>query len=134
MEETLNNLKDKIMEEIKCKAIILFGSFARGTQNEKSDIDIAFLAEKEISKKAIFELKQRLEDISNRDIDLVDLNNDIGDGFKYEIMVNGKILYCEDEVKFDLYKIRVISDFLETNEARQAVIDRVKNGGSIYGK
>ena len=134
MEDIINNIKNKLIEEVKCKAIILFGSFARGTQNEKSDIDIAFLPEKQTTKREIFDLKQKLEDISDRDIDLVDLSCDIDDGFKYEIIVNGKILYCEDEVQFDLYKIRVISDFLETNEARQEVIKRIKNGGSIYGK
>lgn len=134
MEERIDNIKNKLLQEIDCEAIILFGSFARGTQNEKSDIDIAFLSKKQIPKKEIFELKQKIEDIAGRDVDLVDMNNDIGDGFKYEIITNGKILYCKDEVKFDLYKIRVISDFLETNEARQAVIDRIKNGGSIYGK
>ena len=134
MEETFNNIKNKLMEDLKCKAIILFGSFARGTQNEKSDIDIAFLPEKPTTKKELFELKQKLEEITDRDIDLVDLSNDIGDGFKYEIIINGKVLYCENEIEFDLYKIRIISYFLETNEARQTVIDRIKNGGSIYGK
>ena len=134
MEEIIENIKNKLLQEIDCETIILFGSFARGTQNEKSDIDIAFLTQKQVSKKEIFDLKQKLEDTAKRDIDLVDMNNDIGDGFKYEIITNGKILYCKDEVKFDLYKIRVISDFLETNEARQTVIDRIKNGGSIYGK
>lgn len=134
MENILEKVKNKLIEKIECEAIVLFGSFARGTQNEESDIDIAILPKREISKKEIFYLKQELEDIANRDIDLVNLNDDIGDGFKYEILMNGVTLYCVDEIKFDLYKIRVFREYLELNEARQPIIDRVKKGGSIYGK
>ena len=119
---------------MNCEAIVLFGSYARGTQNAESDIDLAILTKKEVSKKELFKLKQELEDIANKDVDLVKLNSDISDGFKYEIIINGKTLYCKDEVEFDLYKIRVMREYLETNENRQSVIDRIKNGGSIYGK
>ena len=132
--EILEKIKNKLIDSLDCEAIVLFGSFARGTQNEESDIDIAFLSKKEISKKEIFYLKQELEDIANRDIDLINLNDDIGDGFKYEILMNGVVLYCVDEVKFDLYKINVFRDYLELSESRQPIIDRIKNGGTIYGK
>lgn len=131
MEEAIKN---KLMEEINCKAIILFGSFARKTQNSESDIDIAFLADKMLPKKNVYSIKQKLEDIVNRDVDLIDLNSNIGDGFKYEIIINGKLLYCENEIEFDLYKIKVMREYQETNEGRQMVIDRIKKGGSIYGK
>lgn len=134
MEEILNKLKSRLIDELNCEAIVLFGSYARGTQNAESDIDLAILTKKEVSKKELFKLKQELEDIANKDVDLVKLNSDISDGFKYEIIINGKTLYCKDEVEFDLYKIRVMREYLETNENRQSVIDRIKNGGSIYGK
>ena len=128
-------IKNKLMEKIDCEAIILFGSYARGTQNQESDIDIAFLTEKEISKKDIFLLKQDLEDICSKDVDLINLKDDnIGDGFKYEILINGVNIYVKNEVEFDLYKIRVIRDYLELNESRQPIIDRIKEGGDIYGK
>ena len=134
IKEVLEKIKNKLIDFLDCEAIILFGSFARGTQNAASDIDIAFLSKKEISKKELLHLKQELEDIANRDIDLINLNDDIGDGFKYEILINGITLFCTDEIKFDLYKIRVFRDYLELNESRQTIIDRVKNGGTIYGK
>ena len=132
--EVLEKIKNKLIESLECEAIVLFGSFARGTQNENSDIDIAFFSKKEISKKEIFYLKLELEDVANRDIDLINLNDDIGDGFKYEILMSGITLYCVDEVKFDLYKIRMFREYLELNESRQPIIDRIKNGGTIYGK
>lgn len=133
MDEKIDKIKHKILQEIDCEAIILFGSYSRGTQNSESDIDIAFKANQSISKKEIFYLKQELEDISNTDIDLIDLDN-IGDSFRYEILINGKTLYCKDELKFELYKLDMYREFLDLNESRMSIIERIKKGDTIYGK
>ena len=127
------SIKKRLIDDFECEAIILFGSFARGTQNEKSDIDIAFKSKRKISKKEIFEEKILLEDISKRDIDLVSLD-EINDDFRYEILMNGKELYCEDKTKFDLYKLDMFREYLDLNEIRLSIMERVKNGGTIYGK
>ena len=124
------SIKKKLVDDFECEAIILFGSFARGTQNEKSDIDIAFKSKRKISKKEIFEEKILLEDISKRDIDLDEINDD----FRYEILMNGKELYCEDKTKFDLYKIDMFREYIDLNENRLSIMERVKKGGTIYGK
>ena len=126
-------IKAKLIEDFNCEAIILFGSFARGTQNEKSDIDIAFKSKRKIGKKEIFDEKILLEDIAKRDIDLVNLE-EINDDFRYEILMNGKELYCEDKTKFDLYKLDMFREYIDLNESRLSIIERVKNGGTIYGK
>ena len=127
------SIKKKLVDDFECEAIILFGSFSRGTQNEKSDIDIAFKSKRKISKKEIFEEKILLEDISKRDIDLVSLD-EINDDFRYEILMNGKELYCEDKTKFDLYKIDMFREYIDLNENRLSIMERVKKGGTIYGK
>ena len=127
------SIKKRLIDDFECEAIILFGSFARGTQNEKSDIDIAFKSKRKISKKEIYEEKILLEDISKRDIDLVSLD-EINDDFRYEILMNGKELYCEDKTKFDLYKIDMFREYIDLNENRISIIERVKKGGTIYGK
>ena len=56
MKETIDKIKEIIIEELNCEAIVLFGSYSRNTQNEESDIDIAFKSKREISKKEIFYL------------------------------------------------------------------------------
>ena len=127
------SIKKRLIDDFECEALILFGSFARGTQNEKSDIDIAFKSKRKISKKEIFEEKILLEDISKRDIDLVSLD-EINDDFRYEILMNGKELYCEDKTKFDLYKIDMFREYIDLNENRLSIMERVKKGGTIYGK
>ena len=132
IKETLNKMVEYLKNEINPFAIILFGSYSRNTQNKESDIDIAIKGNN-IDLKKIYELKQKLEDISQKDVDLVDLD-DISDVFRYEILMNGIKLFCQDDYKFDLYKLDMCREYLELNESRQDIIQRVKNGGSIYGK
>lgn len=133
MEERLKIIKKIILEKIECEAIILFGSYARGTQNRESDIDIAIKPKNKVSKKELFYLSQELEDIINIEVDLIDLSN-IGDGFRYEILINGKTIYCEDTFRFELYKLDMYREYLELNESRNSIINEIKEGGKDNGK
>ena len=130
-------MKKQIIELLRlkfdCEAIVLFGSYARNTQREDSDIDIAIKSKRTISKIDIFDMTQDLERITKKDIDLVDLNQ-ITDVFRYEILMNGETLYCEDDVQFDLYKLDMFREYFELNESRKYIVNRVKEGGTIYGK
>lgn len=45
-----NKIKEILLKEIECEAIVLFGSYARGTQNSESDIDIAIKSNSQIVK------------------------------------------------------------------------------------
>lgn len=129
LEKVINVLKEKL----ECEAIVIFGSYVRGTNTEKSDVDIAFKTNKEIDSQEQFELVQELEEILGKDVDLVNLDK-ITDVFRYEILMNGKTLYCKDSFKFDMYKLDMYREYLELNESRKDIIERVKNGGTIYGK
>jgi len=133
MENLQEKIKRIVLEKIECEAIILFGSYARNTQNAESDIDIAIKTKKVITKKDIFYITQELEEELKKDIDLIDISN-IGDGFRYEILMNGIILYCEGELKFELYKLDMCREYLELNESRKLITENIKNGGTIYGK
>ncbi len=127
-------IKEIILKNIECEAIVLFGSYARGTQNTESDIDIAIKPKNTIEKKDLYNTSLELADKLDKEIDLINLNSEIGDGFRYEILINGKTIYCEDEFKFEMYKLDMYREYLELNESRQMIIDRIKNGGDIYGK
>ena len=133
MKEILDIIKKIILENVDCDAIVLFGSYARGTQNAESDIDIAIKPNTNISKKQIFYLSQDLEEKIKTEVDLINLD-DINDSFRYEILINGKTIYCKDEFKFELYKLDMYREYLELNESRQIIIDRIKKGDTIYGE
>lgn len=130
MEEIKKNLENVInilTGETGCTDIVIFGSFALGTQNAESDIDIAIRTKKEISKRQIFEISNKLSDILKRDVDLVDLKQ-IQDGFRYEILINGTTIYTENEINFEYYKLDMYREYLELNESRQDIIRKMKEG------
>lgn len=122
-----------LLNNIDCEAIVLFGSYARGTQNAESDIDIAIKIKEKLDKKELYRLSNLLVDKLNKEIDLINLD-EIGDTFRYEILINGKTLYCKDELQFELYKLDMYREFLDLNESRQEIINNIKKGGDIYGK
>lgn len=129
IKEKLELIKKYLINNFKCEAIVLFGSYSRNTQNAESDIDIAIKLKEKIGAKQLFCAKNELEDITNKDIDLIDLDN-IQDGIRYEILINGIPLYVEDELKFELYKLDMYREYLELNESRQIIIDNIKKGGN----
>lgn len=126
MEELKREIKEKLNNQIECEAIVLFGSYARNTQTEQSDIDLAIKPKKSISKKELYDISNQLADELKKDIDLVNLDTIENDGFKYEILINGEIIYCENPYEFDLYKLDAFREYLDLNESRKRIIDEMK--------
>jgi len=69
-EEFKNHLKTMNLNNV-----LVFGSLLRDDFNEQSDVDIAILAENKLKIKEILGLELYLEDIMERNIDVVDLNS-----------------------------------------------------------
>ena len=122
-----------LLNNLDCEAIVLFGSYSRGTQNAESDIDLAIKIKEKLDKKELYRLSNLLADELNKEFDLINLD-EIGDTFRYEILINGKTLYCKDELQFELYKLDMYREFLDLNESRQEIINNIKKGGDVYGK
>jgi len=132
-----NNIIEKIkkilMEELEINAIILFGSYARGTQKLTSNIDVAIKIEKQIEKKQLLTIRDKIEQAIDIDVHLIDLAS-TNEDFRYEILLSGKTIYCKDEYELEMYKLRQYSDYLLFSEDRKIIIDKVKEGGTLYGK
>lgn len=61
----------KVADKYSIKSAILFGSRADGTNRENSDVDLIIEFEKEVSLVTISNLKLELEEILNKDVDIV---------------------------------------------------------------
>ena len=84
------------MEEVL--AIILFGSYSKGRIKPTSDLDICVITKKDIPKKNKIEiLASGTEELN------LSLFNDLGLSLKYDIMINGKVIFS----KIDLTKIKI---------------------------
>ncbi len=126
----LEDIKNKIIQiinkNIECEAILIFGSYIRGSQREDSDIDIAIKSKENFNKKKIIDISNELEEQLKIDVDLVDLDLIENDGFKYEILISGELIYCEDRYNFDMYKLDAFREYLELNESRKYIINELK--------
>ena len=85
---TISEIKEKltpIFIEKKIKKATLFGSYAKEKANENSDIDLVI--DTEITGFSFFALRSEMEDLINREIDLI---------ANFEIIPQSRI---DDEVK-----------------------------------
>ncbi|KGG79483.1 DNA polymerase beta [Caloranaerobacter azorensis H53214] len=116
-----------ILEEIKkvlfSKGNIVFayvfGSCARNTMTENSDIDIAiYLKDKEISIDDYLSLKVELEDKIKKEIDLVILN-EAQPLVKHEVFIEGIRLFSRDETLESNFKVHTVFEYEDTKKLRE---------------
>jgi len=115
---------DILKREILPWLIILFSSLVKGNFRKDSDIDIAYLSDKEISNVERFWVSQEIADSLNRDIDLIDLKK-ASTVLKAQIVGTGEVIYCEDEKRKNLFFMRALKEyaFLNLQRAIEAAID-----------
>jgi predicted nucleotidyltransferase len=121
-EKLVSILKEFFKE---AEGIWLFGSYADGTYNEHSDIDIAVLFKNKKTPVEIYKLKENLEVLLKKDVDLVNLA-DVNDVFAYEIVTKGKNI---KKTKFaDDYEYRIWLRYLDLQDDRKEIIKEFING------
>ena len=90
----IKNVYEQIVEfakEFNVEKVILFGSRARGTNNEKSDIDIAVYGCNDFEK-----LKDKIDEElwSLLNVDIINMNSKyVSDELRKEIKKDGVVLY-----------------------------------------
>ncbi|WP_258049710.1 type VII toxin-antitoxin system MntA family adenylyltransferase antitoxin [Clostridium weizhouense] len=111
----------------------LFGSAAKGTLRDDSDIDIAFLTEKDVDSYECFIKAQELADIFKREVDLINLNTS-STVFKAQVIGTGKRIYCSDDTKRMFFEMRALKSYAMLNEEREVILKKIKERGRVYGK
>lgn len=115
------------------QGIYLFGSRADGSYQENSDYDIGILLpyDLKISGLERFESATDLAAQLGQDVDLLDLRSLYTD-VQYEVITNGKRIFCEDEYACDTFEMIVISQFQRHKESIKSIVEDVKNRGYVY--
>ena len=119
--EILDKLKSKELKNYLSKLDInnalVFGSIITDNFNEESDVDIAILWTSKLTIKEILKLELFLEDLLERNIDVIDLNSDNLDIFiKIDILNDGKSIYTTDNNKFLEKFIEKVDWYYRENE------------------
>lgn len=128
--ELINNI---LIEKASAFIVILFGSAAAGRMREDSDIDIAFLSDKNLSEYEVFEIAQELGNVLGRDVDLIDMSK-ASTVFKANILGTGKIIYSADEKRKHEFQIRTFKEYSLLNEERKEILDKIRERGTIYAE
>ena len=87
-EEIQQKIKDYFSQKSEIDTVLLFGSFAKGTFNEHSDVDLAIHSDSELDYEKLAAIQTELSLLLHREIDLADLSNAEGI-FLYQIMTTG---------------------------------------------
>lgn len=108
-------LQDYFSQKDEIDTVLLFGSFAKGTFNTHSDIDIAIHSNNPLNYEKLAKIQTDLALICKREIDLADLSKAEGI-FLYQIMTTGIKIKISKTI-FVRYLVKALcfkEDFLPT--------------------
>ena len=88
-------LKQYFTTQTSVQLAILYGSFAKGLENERSDVDIAVAGYKGYTASVLADLNLSISKMLDRETDIVDLNS-INGTILTQILTSGIILKKED--------------------------------------
>lgn len=121
MEKLKELLIQEIVKELHPAFILLFGSFAKGTNHECSDIDLAYFSDRELTNYERFIMASSLSNLVEREVDLIDIKR-IDTVFTMQIFTEGTPIYIADEDTFINQKIRAYSMYVTLNEQQLNVV------------
>ncbi|SHH74276.1 nucleotidyltransferase family protein [Clostridium grantii] len=102
--------------------VIIFGSFTKDDFNEESDIDIAIIGEDKISFSKELELTQILESKLQRNIDLIDINDENISNVIKIAALNSKFIIIRDKLLDEA--IDFYDRLYKENEEFWCILDR----------
>lgn len=114
-------------------AIYLFGSFGTAACRTDSDIDIAIQGQKPLDTVKLFYLSSKLAALAGREVDLIDLVN-TNTVMQAQIVSSGRLIYCADTLKCDLFAASALSQYVHLNASRKELLQGIMESGSIYAR
>ncbi len=107
-----------IAKKYELALVVLFGSQATGHTHPKSDIDIGFIARKEIDYHESYDINRAIARVfNNTEIEEVNLEN-VSPELKKRVAEEGILLYEENSSVFDLFKIHAFRSYVDTKPLR----------------
>ena len=131
MDDYLQPVLKLLDERIQPFAVYLFGSGARATLREDSDIDLAFLADTSPTPYEQFVLAQEAAEMLNREVDLINLRA-VETVFGALIVTSGRLVVNRDRDNVTMFHIRTLKEYALLNEERAVILKRIRDRGSLY--
>jgi len=118
-EEKFKDLIEKIKEFPEVLAIILFGSYAKDLSKEISDIDIAVIV-RNLDKR----IESEIGSMYSQKFDVV-LFHRLPLHIQFEVLKNGKVIFCKDEKNLLEIKRRVLHKYIEMSDMYERIKRRI---------
>lgn len=131
-EEIKKELVDLLNERVNPSFILLFGSYARGTAREDSDIDLAYYSVDILSSYDRFILAGELAQVCKREVDVANIR-EVDTVFAMQIFSTGKLLACGDENEFIKQRMKAFSMYINLNQQRADILQSIQERGSVFG-
>lgn len=91
--EEIAEVVKPLAEKYHIAEVYLFGSYARGTATEESDIDLLVIGGKDFVPTKIFSFAEKLRKIFQKDIDAYEIREiNVGSGFYKEVMKERRLV------------------------------------------
>jgi predicted nucleotidyltransferase len=113
-------------------AVYLFGSYAQGTADKHSDVDLAVLIDGAVDPVNLWQTAQHLACQLNCDVDLVNLRT-ASTVLQYQIVTTGVLLW-ENNAAGRLYECFIYNEKLALDTRRAGILSDIKVRGSVYGR
>lgn len=113
-------------------AVYVFGSQVTGHATVESDLDVALLADDEVSAEELWGWSSSLAELMKCDVDLLNLRA-ASTVMQYRIITTGKRLWARDS-QAALYESFILSQKTTLDEARAGLLQDIQKTGSVYGR
>lgn len=133
--KTLNQLK-KALSKKPVKLAYLYGSYARGQETPKSDIDIAIVLEKNHGKMSFGLPVSVPVYIPGKEVDLRIINEETEPVFLRSVLKDKIILHVKDEKTRTDFETKAMKKFLDTEHLRRLNYNYLKKSleDGSYGR
>lgn len=127
--DTIKKCRDTLIKYEDIVFSYIFGSYAKSSMRENSDIDIAIYLRRDIDIDIYIEIKINLSEILRKEIDLVILNN-APPLLKHEIAKNHILLFSRDKALENRYRVKTLFEYNDMksylNLSYHKTIERLK--------
>lgn len=131
--EQLQQIEDYLVKNLDPYLIMLFGSAVNGRLRAESDIDLAYLSDREMPAYDLFMLSQQIASILRRDVHLLDLDQ-VSTVMQAQVIANGKVILDREPPRRQEFFILVLKKYARLNEERASILAKIKERGSVFAR
>lgn len=113
-------------------SVYYFGSSVQGCETPGSDLDIAYLSDRQIPNIKRWMIQEEIASLLIRDVDLIALKT-ATDVMRFQIINKGVRIFVKDMRNAEQFEDLVYSLYLDLNEQRKGILEDICKRGYVYG-